>query len=363
MNHKDISLSLPQHNILDKRQFYHQLFASSSGLRPAESSPTAITQADSNSVKMINNNSSPQLPAHNQPATNPPMNATPISSSLSSLPPANLDIESAVLFQGVTIALDGVKILDSVTAQVPRGSCTAIIGPNGAGKTTLLLALLGQIAYQGNIQIFSQPNCKRPVIRYVPQKLEFDRGMPMTVADLLALDLQKLPLWFGIRSKIKQKIRESLAQVKAESLYSRRLGTLSGGELQRVLLALALVESPDILVLDEPAANIDIQGELLVCEILEKLRRSLGFTQIMVSHDLPMVISHATHVICLNRRVMGEGCPQKTLRGGILAATFGIHADLENFYAFQQDAQYPCDMRCAKEGHHHPNNKSLASGQ
>lgn len=275
--------------------------------------------------------------------------------NLSTITPAALshNLENAVLFQNVTIIFDGVKILDEVTAQVPRGSCTAIIGPNGAGKTTLLLALLGQISYQGKITILPQKNSKPPVIRYVPQKLEFDRGMPMTVADLLALDLQKLPLWLGIRSKTQQKIYEALAQVKAEQLYYRRLGTLSGGELQRVLLALALVDSPDILVLDEPAANIDIQGELLICEILERLRRQIGFTQIMVSHDLPLVISHATHVICLNRKVMGQGCPQKALRSGILELTFGIHADLQNFYAFQQNAKYPCDMRCAQEGHAH----------
>ncbi len=350
MNHKDTIILPKNSGLIGKLQTYHHFLSLSPNPHIASSLPASLA------IDMSIHTNHP-ITASQESSLNPnPSSSITIPQnqlSTALLPPANYNVESAVLFQGVTIILDGVKILDSVTAQVPRGSCTAIIGPNGAGKTTLLLALLGQITYKGDIKIISQKNRPRPVIRYVPQKLEFDRGMPMTVADLLALDLQKLPLWLGIRSQIKQKIRESLAQVKAESLYSRRLGTLSGGELQRVLLALALVESPDILVLDEPAANIDIQGELLVCEILEKLRRSLGFTQIMVSHDLPLVISHATHVICLNRRVMGEGCPQKALRGGILEATFGIHADIQNFYAFQQNAQYPCDMRCAKEGHAH----------
>ncbi len=263
--------------------------------------------------------------------------------------------EIAVFLEKVTVIMEGIRILDDVTANVPKGSCTAIIGPNGAGKTTLLLALLNQMPYSGQI-ILNNP--KNPVIRYVPQRLEFDRTMPMTVADLLSLELQTTPLWWGICSKTKQRIEETLSLVKAEKLYSHRLGTLSGGELQRVLLALSLLIPPDILVLDEPAANIDIQGELLLCEILENLRKTRGFTQIMVSHDLPLVISHATHVICLNHKVVSEGCPQKVLhQPGVLEATFGIHARLQNYFAFQKEFQYPCDMRCSSKGHKHPTEK------
>ncbi len=271
--------------------------------------------------------------------------AQPNSSNSFSIP----FVEPSVRFDQVTLLIDGVKILDSVEAQVPQGSCTAIIGPNGAGKTTLLLCLLGQLAYSGKIHLSGQ----NPVLRYVPQKLEFDRGMPITVADLLALELQQKAIWLGVSRRIRQKTLDALAMVKAESIFSHKLGTLSGGELQRVLLALALLHKPDILILDEPAANIDIKGELLLCEILEKLRKELNFTQIMVSHDLPLVMSHATHVICLNHKVMGEGCPKKALQSGVLLATFGIHAELQNFFGFQQDARLPCNMQCAQNGHPH----------
>jgi zinc transport system ATP-binding protein len=255
-------------------------------------------------------------------------------------------IEAAVRFEEVTVDRGGISIVDRVTATVPKGSCTAIIGPNGAGKTTLLLALLGEISYQGRIHISS--NGRAPRIGYVPQRLTFDRGMPLTVSEFLAMGFQKKPLWFGIGADLQRLSIDVLALVKAEHLAGRQIGALSGGELQRVLLALALRQEPDLLVLDEPSAGVDFQGELIFCELLDSLRHSKGFTQLMVSHDLATVTHHATHVICLNHKVAAEGPPRQTLTSENLTAIFGMHMGLVNSRSMPDD-QAVCSAPCCQE--------------
>lgn len=258
---------------------------------------------------------------------------------------------AAVTFTDVTVAMGGNTILDGVTARVPRGSSTAIVGPNGAGKTTLLLALLGQVSYRGRIDL-AAPGGGRPRIGYVPQRLSFDRGMPLTVLEFMAMGWQRLPFWFGIRKPHRDRARELLAPVKAGGLENRRLGALSGGELQRVLLALALGQNPDLLVLDEPASGVDFQGEHIFCELLEGLRRKLGFTQLMVSHDLATVTHHATHVICLNRKVAAEGPPREVLTNDTLTAIFGLHMGLVDGRAMP-GGETACTAPCCAGGGKH----------
>ncbi len=234
----------------------------------------------------------------------------------------------AIAFDNVSIRLEGVSILEGITASVPRGSCTAVVGPNGAGKTTLLLALLRQLPFTGRIRIAGTDDGDSPRIGYVPQRLQFDRGLPMTVREFLVMGLQRRPLWLGTRRVHRKTVRELLAAVRCEQLETRALGVLSGGELQRVLLALALERTPDLLVLDEPAAGVDVQGGLLFCEVLERLRKEQGFTQLMVSHDLATVTHHATHAILLNRHVVAEGSPQEVLTPENLSTVFGLHMGL-----------------------------------
>jgi zinc transport system ATP-binding protein len=254
--------------------------------------------------------------------------------------------EAAVRFEEVTVERGGVSILDRVSATVPKGSCTAIIGPNGSGKTTLLLALLGEISYEG--RIYTNTNGPGPRIGYVPQRLSFDRGMPLTVSEFLAMGFQRKPLWFGICSGLQDRSRATLALVKAEHLAGRKIGALSGGELQRVLLALALLQEPELLVLDEPSAGVDFQGELVFCELLDRLRHAKKFTQLMVSHDLATVTHHATHVICLNRKVAAEGPPRQTLTSENLTAIFGMHMGLVSPRSMP-DNRAVCSAPCCQE--------------
>lgn len=232
---------------------------------------------------------------------------------------------AAVTFSEVTVALGGVSILQDVSANVPAGSCTAIVGPNGAGKTTLLLTLLGEVPYTGTITLQTPGSAEKPRIGYVPQKLNFDAGLPLTVLEFMALGEQRRPLWLGVSRRVRERALELLGAVRAQELLKRRLGALSGGELQRVLLALALQQRPQLLILDEPAAGVDVRGGQLFCELLDGLRRQYGFTQLMVSHDLSTVTHHAGHVICLNHRVAAEGAPQAVLTPQNLSAVFGLH--------------------------------------
>lgn len=239
----------------------------------------------------------------------------------------------AVALDGVCVSVGGVDILDSVTATIPRASTSAIIGPNGAGKTTLLLAMLGQMPHRGTIRLAGRVPSRPPRLGYVPQRLMFDRALPLTVLDLLVLGAQRLPLWFGIRRRHRDAAFELLAAVRAEHLARRRLGTLSGGELQRVLLALALQRDPDILILDELSAGVDVRGGTLLCELLEELRAARGFTHVLVTHDLSLVTAHATHVICLNRSVIASGPPRDVLSTRVLERTFGLHLGLPDVRA------------------------------
>ena len=213
----------------------------------------------------------------------------------------------AVRFDKVSVRRSGLPILDEVSAVVPRGGCTVIVGPNGAGKTTLLLALLGEVPYRGRIRMGAggQGATSAPRIGYVPQRIALDRGMPLTVTEFLALGEQVRPLWLGVRRDVRRKAHELLRLVRAAHLADRRLGAL-----------------------DEPSAGVDFEGEHLFCELLEELRARRGFTQLMVSHDLGMVAHHATHVICLKRRVVAQGAPAEVLTPETLNALFGLHMGL-----------------------------------
>ncbi|MBR2364117.1 MAG: metal ABC transporter ATP-binding protein [Lentisphaeria bacterium] len=243
---------------------------------------------------------------------------------------------AAVKIEEVSVKLGGVNILENVCFHVPQGVCTAIVGPNGAGKTTLVKALLGDVTHTGKI-LFRQKNRedfseKRPVFGYVPQRLQFDRLLPLTVMEFLACSFCFRPVFFGISRSFRSMAEEYLNEVDCIRVKDRKLGALSGGELQRVLLALALMRKPEILILDEPAAGVDFKGEKLCCELLEMFRKKQNFTQIMVSHDLSTVAAHAAHVVCINHQVYAEGDPEKVLTSRALLDTFGLHMGMVDLH-------------------------------
>lgn len=230
----------------------------------------------------------------------------------------------------LTVRAGGTEILSGITADIRCGEVTALVGPNGAGKTTLLSAILGLVPYSGTIRFCraKEHGHGNPRIGYVPQRLDFDRSTPMTVLDFFALSFQRYPVLFGHSKASRASALESLSRGGAAHLLSRPLGKLSGGELQRVLLSLALRDLPDILLLDEPVSGMDLAGEELFCDFLAQIHRESRFSLLLVSHDLSVVTAHADRVICLNRSIVCQGATTETLTPENLAALYGGGARL-----------------------------------
>jgi zinc transport system ATP-binding protein len=220
-----------------------------------------------------------------------------------------------VHIRNLSVELGGNRILAGVDARLAAGRITALIGLNGSGKTTLLRAILKEVHYSGTIEFHCGHDHRHPDPRhvgYVPQKLRFDANLPLTVRDLLALAMQRRPLFLGISSRLQKQMEEMLAQVGAPAaLLDRPVEKISGGEQQRVLLALALYPSPELLLLDEPAAGIDFKDQERFYDLITRINRERGVTVLLVSHDLTMVPKHAHHVLCLgDGRIKCQGPPQ-----------------------------------------------------
>jgi zinc transport system ATP-binding protein len=232
--------------------------------------------------------------------------------------------------RNLSVRAGGREILSGIDADIRCGEVTALIGPNGAGKTTLLHAILGLVAHTGEIRFCRAEEHGKgaPRIGYVPQRIDLDRNAPMTVLDFFALSSQRYPVFLGHSRKSRTDAETALSKGGAGHLIHRPLGKLSGGELQRVLLALALRGSPDILLLDEPVSGVDVSGEELFCDFLEQIHRESRFSLLLVSHDLSVVTRHADRVICLNRSIVCQGATTQVLTPENLSAMYGSGARL-----------------------------------
>jgi len=208
----------------------------------------------------------------------------------------------------LTVQYPDVKALDNISFVVNQGDFLGIIGPNGAGKSTLFDSMLGlNTKYTGTIKFFGEDikNSKNYLkeIGYVPQKPIFEKNFPATVSDVVRMGLRK--------ESDENKIDEILQQLWIHELRNRRIGELSGGQLQRVFIAKALVNNPKILILDEPVTGIDQQSIELFYSILRELNSKQKITIIWSSHDLDAVNQLANHVACLNRTLFFHGKSEK----------------------------------------------------
>ena len=219
-------------------------------------------------------------------------------------------------------------IFEDVSLHVHCGQLTALIGPNGAGKSTLLRAILGEEAHTGELHYVDAKgkHTGNPVIGYVPQYLRFDVSSPTSVMDIFMACLSKKPVWLCSSKSLRPRVLKNLRRVKAEHLIDRRLGALSGGELQRVLLALALDPVPDLLLLDEPVSGVDQNGLELFYEIVSELRAKEDMAIILISHDLNLVARHADQVVLLDKRVLASGTPEKVFQAESTKRIFGMLA-------------------------------------
>ncbi len=214
----------------------------------------------------------------------------------------------AVEISNLTVQYPDVKALDDVSFEVNQGDFLGIIGPNGAGKSTLFDCMLGlNTKYKGEIRFFGQDIRKSKNflkdIGYVPQKPIFEKNFPATVSDVVRMGLRK--------ESDDNKINKILQQLWIHELQNRRIGELSGGQLQRVFIAKALVNNPKILILDEPVTGIDQPSIELFYSILRELNSKQKITIIWSSHDLDAVNQLANHVACLNRTLFFHGESEK----------------------------------------------------
>jgi ABC-type Mn2+/Zn2+ transport system ATPase subunit len=209
--------------------------------------------------------------------------------------------------------------VEEVSFALAEGQIAILIGPNGSGKSTVLKAILGLVPCSGEVRVFGRPAAQaRALIGYVPQRLAFDLGLPLTVREAV-----RMPL-LGARGPETEAAFDHFIDVMGlGALVDRPLGTLSGGQLKRTLIARAMVTGPRLLLLDEPEAGIDIGGEQTLYELLDGLVAHHRLTALICSHELDLVFRYADLVLCLNRSLQCTGPPGQVLTAEALARLYG----------------------------------------
>jgi ABC-type Mn2+/Zn2+ transport system ATPase subunit len=224
-------------------------------------------------------------------------------------------VSEAVRARGVTVELGGRRVLDGVSFDVDRGEFAALCGPNGGGKTTFLKAALGLLPLRsGEVQVLGKsPRAARPRVGYVPQVKAFNPAFPARAADLIAANHRgRWP--FRISEEDLDHVRAALARVGGERLLEAPLGGLSGGEMQRVYLARALVNAPELLLLDEPTAGVDAQGRVEFLDLLARIAGRQELAVVLVTHSAGAVRRLARRVVYLHATVRAWGVPEEVLK-------------------------------------------------
>lgn len=202
-------------------------------------------------------------------------------------------------------------LLEDVSLSVEAGRIITVVGPNGSGKTTLVRVLLGLTAPDSG-SVWLRPSLR---VGYMPQRMQIDPVLPITASRFLTL---------GGRAST-QRLRSALKTTGTDDLADRPMQALSGGELQRVLLARAILREPELLILDEPVQGVDVIGQNELYELIARVRDALGCGVLMVSHDLHLVMAATDHVICLDRHVCCSGHPETVTRDPAYLELFGEH--------------------------------------
>jgi zinc transport system ATP-binding protein len=227
----------------------------------------------------------------------------------------------ALEVKDVTVWFEGQDrpAVENVSFALDEGEIAILIGPNGSGKSTLLRAILGLVAFRGEIRVFDKAaGAARGQIGYVPQRLGFDLTLPLTVREAICM-----PLLGTGGPEVEATFRHFVDVLGIAELLDRPLGVLSGGELKRALIARAMIMKPRLLLLDEPEAGIDVGGEQTLYELLSQLVSHHRLTALVCSHELDLVFRYATQVLCINRRLQCSGPPGEVLTTEALARLYG----------------------------------------
>lgn len=226
--------------------------------------------------------------------------------------------------ENLSVSFGSDQILDNVSFHMHCGELIALIGPNGAGKSSLFKSILGQMPHKGKITFQTAlGNRMAPRIGYVPQSPTFDPSDPVSVLDLFVCSISNYPVWLPIPKKLREQVLQSLKRVRGEDLIDKRVGTLSGGELQRVLLAMALEPVPQILILDEPMSGVDMEGEQQLFELLDELRNQYDLSILLSTHDFG-TLRLMDKVILLKQQILKVGTPEKVLASEEFGRLFSI---------------------------------------
>jgi zinc/manganese transport system ATP-binding protein len=233
---------------------------------------------------------------------------------------------------GIGVRLGGRQILRDVSFAVRPGEFTGLIGPNGAGKTTLLKVILGlQPPTAGRVLLDGKPRPRRPgsVIGYVPQKIVVDPDMPLRARDVVALGLDGHRLGLPLPSRARrERVDEALAAVDAERYADARVGELSGGEQQRVLIAHAVISRPRLLLLDEPLANLDLRSEQGIVSVLARLAREYSIAVLISAHDMNPLMAETDTIVYVAAGKVASGRTDEVIQPEVLSALYGSPVDV-----------------------------------
>jgi len=234
--------------------------------------------------------------------------------------------------ENIGVRLGGRQILSGVSFTVAPGQFTGLIGPNGAGKTTLLRVILGLTPpTEGRVLLNGSPKTRHGggLIGYVPQKLAIDQDMPLRARDVVGLGIDGNKLGFPLPSASRrQRITEALEAVGAESYADARIGELSGGEQQRVLIAHALIGRPKLLLLDEPLANLDLRSEQGIVSVLARLAHEQGIAVLISAHDLNPLLREIDTVVYVAAGRAAAGRTDEIIQSDVLSALYGSRVDV-----------------------------------
>jgi zinc/manganese transport system ATP-binding protein len=246
-------------------------------------------------------------------------------------PPAQRSEQEILSVSAVQVRLAGREVLDGVGFDIRAGEFTGLIGANGAGKTTLFRVILGlQAPSAGSVLVAGRPRSRRnPLIGYVPQKFLLDPDMPLRARDLVGLGLDAHKLGIARPSRRRRElVREMLEAVDAESFGDSRVGQLSGGEQQRVLIAHALISRPKLLLLDEPLANLDLRSAHEVVALLARLAREQQIAVLISAHEINPLLPVMDRVVYLASGRAASGPTQEVVRSDVLSRLYGYHVDV-----------------------------------